>query len=91
MVPGTDLPYMIHLSNVSMEVLIAAQDTAHFDLGLAIQVALLNDTLEDTKTTKENFIIHFGMKEAEGVPALINDTFLPKHKQMEECFSRIKQ
>ena len=43
-VPGTDLPYVVHLSNVAMEILIASANTDNFDLAFAVQVVLLHDT-----------------------------------------------
>jgi len=49
-VPGTNLPYIVHLSNVAMEIMIASLNTDSFNLELAVQVALLHDTLEDTST-----------------------------------------
>ena len=50
-IPGTNLPYVVHLSNVAMEILIASFHSENFDLGFAVQVALLHDTLEDTSAT----------------------------------------
>ena len=47
-VPGTDLPYVVHLSNVAMEVMMANANTENFNVALAIQAALLHDTIEDT-------------------------------------------
>ena len=29
-IPGTDLPYVVHLSNVAMEILIASHNTSDF-------------------------------------------------------------
>lgn len=52
-IPGTSLPYVVHLSNVAMEILIASQNSFNFNLNFAIQIALLHDTLEDTSTTFE--------------------------------------
>ena len=31
-IPGSDLPYVVHLSNVAMETLIASYNTADFDV-----------------------------------------------------------
>ena len=53
LLPGTELPYVIHLSDVAMEILIASQHTVNFNTKLAVQAALLHDVMEDTKTTKE--------------------------------------
>ena len=50
-VKGTKLPYVVHLSNVAMEILMAAPLSTDFNLIYAIQVALLHDTIEDTNTT----------------------------------------
>jgi guanosine-3',5'-bis(diphosphate) 3'-pyrophosphohydrolase len=48
-VKGTKLPYVVHLSNVAMEIMIAAPHSGDdFDLDFAIRVALLHDLLEDT-------------------------------------------
>lgn len=43
--PGTNLPYVVHLSNVAMEIIIASFNSDNFSLGLAVQVALLHDTI----------------------------------------------
>ena len=40
-VPGTNLPYVVHLSNVAMEIMIASFNTDNFNLGLAVQAALV--------------------------------------------------
>jgi guanosine-3',5'-bis(diphosphate) 3'-pyrophosphohydrolase len=77
-VPGTDLPYVIHLSNVAMEILMAAPETANFDLGLALQVALLHDTIEDTDAEYEDLVEIFGRLVADGVKALTKDKDLSK-------------
>ena len=46
LVPGTNLPYVVHLSNVAMEILVAAQHAANVNLGYALQLALLHDTYD---------------------------------------------
>ena len=38
-IPGTNLPYVVHLSNVAMEILITSFHSENFDLGFAVQVA----------------------------------------------------
>ena len=45
--PDSDIPYVVHLSDVCMEILIAGQYTENFDLELAVRVALLHDVLEE--------------------------------------------
>jgi guanosine-3',5'-bis(diphosphate) 3'-pyrophosphohydrolase len=90
-VPGTELPYVVHLSNVAMEILVAGSQTDPFDLGFAVQVALLHDTLEDTATTFEELAFRFGYAIAEAVSALSKDAELPKAQQMADSLLRIKK
>jgi guanosine-3',5'-bis(diphosphate) 3'-pyrophosphohydrolase len=60
-IPGTDLPYVVHLSNVAMEIMLAGFNTEKFDLAFAVQVALLHDTLEDTETNYPELAARFGV------------------------------
>ncbi len=64
-IPGTNLPYLLHLSNVAMEILVGGQHTPDFDIEFAVQVALLHDVLEDTYTTFDEFSNTFGQHIAE--------------------------
>lgn len=89
-IPGTDLPYVVHLSNVAMEILIASQYSKTFKLDFAIKMALLHDTLEDTDTTFEEITTAFGLDVAEGVLALTKDDKLPKAEKMPDSLRRIK-
>lgn len=66
-VPGTDLNYLVHLSNVAMEVLIASSYSEKMDRSLAVQLALLHDTIEDTETTFEELENKFDSFVANGV------------------------
>lgn len=91
LVPGTNLPYIVHLSNVAMEILMTAANTSNFKTGLALQVALLHDTIEDTATTKEELIRYFGTEVAEGVQAVTKNPLLPKDQQMADSLQRIQQ
>jgi guanosine-3',5'-bis(diphosphate) 3'-pyrophosphohydrolase len=90
-VPGTNLPYVVHLSNVAMEIMMASSHTKDFDLGFAIQLALLHDTLEDTSTTFDDLETNFGLEIALAVSALTKDESLPKGKRMQDCLYRIKK
>jgi guanosine-3',5'-bis(diphosphate) 3'-pyrophosphohydrolase len=90
-VPGTELPYVCHLSNVAMEVFFAALNTNNFDVSLAVQVALLHDTLEDTATTLDELADIFGKEVAEGVSALTKDKNLPKDQMMLDSLTRIRK
>jgi len=92
LVPGTDLPYMVHLSNVAMEILIAASNTDDFNLKLAIQLALLHDVLEDTGTTENELEEKFGTIILVYVKALTkNKKELPKEERMIDSLNRIKK
>lgn len=90
-VPGTDLPYIVHLSNVAMEIFIAASNTDNFDLNFAVQVALLHDTIEDTSTDFDELTNEFGIGIANGVSALTKNRDLPKEQQMLDSLTRIKK
>lgn len=90
-IPGTDLPYVVHLSNVAMEILIASLNTTNFNLGFAVQIALLHDTIEDTSTNFEELENKFGLEIAKAVSALTKNSELPKEQQMPDSLARIKQ
>lgn len=89
-VPGTNLPYVVHLSNVAMGILIASWHTDNFNLELAIKAALLHDILEDTNTSWEEFEAHFGADVAHAVSALTKNEDLPNDEQMADSLKRIK-
>jgi (p)ppGpp synthase/HD superfamily hydrolase len=90
-VKGTKLPYVVHLSNVAMELFAASSSTPGFDLDYAIRVALLHDTIEDTNTTLEEIEELFGADIADGVLALTKNTSLPKEMQIPDSLARIKK
>ncbi|HMO40381.1 MAG TPA: HD domain-containing protein [Saprospiraceae bacterium] len=90
-IPGTEIPYVVHLSNVAMEILIASQNTKNFNIEFAIQVALLHDTLEDTNTTFEELESEFGSEIAKGVLALTKNDLLPKSEKMLDSLNRTKE
>jgi guanosine-3',5'-bis(diphosphate) 3'-pyrophosphohydrolase len=89
-IPGTNLPYVVHLSNVAMEILIAANYSENFNLRFAVQVALLHDTLEDTSATFDEIAKKFGADIAQGVSALTKNENLPKSEKMLDSINRIK-
>jgi (p)ppGpp synthase/HD superfamily hydrolase len=90
-VPGTHLPYIMHLSFVAMEVLAAASVEAIPEANLAVQCALLHDVLEDTMVRYDKVRENFGEPVALGVLALTLNKKLPKGGQMAECLGRIRQ
>jgi guanosine-3',5'-bis(diphosphate) 3'-pyrophosphohydrolase len=89
--PGTELPYLMHLSFVSMEVLGALSVESGYDGDLAVQCALLHDSIEDTNTTYTQLASTFGTRVADGVLALSKDPALEKSLQLTDSLNRIKQ
>jgi (p)ppGpp synthase/HD superfamily hydrolase len=99
LVPGTHLPYLMHLSFVAMEIIaaLAVENVDHPDL--AVQCALLHDTVEDTDITYGNVQDMFGTDVADGVLALtIDETigsglgkFERRWMQLEDYLARVKQ
>lgn len=89
LIPGTNLPYLVHLSNVAMEILIASQKTETFNTEFAIQVALLHDILEDTETTFDELVDEFGKEIAQAVLSLTKNSNIPKEQRMDDSLSRI--
>jgi len=75
--PDSIIPYAVHLSNVAMEILVAATHSKSFDTEFAIQVALLHDVLEDTAVTAEELTTLFGSEVTAGVKALTKNKLLP--------------
>jgi len=90
-VPGTDLPYIMHLSFVSMEIIAALRFDKGYDEDLALQCALLHDVIEDTDTTYEQLKNEFDSSVADGVLALSKDKNLARADQMQDSLRRIKQ
>ena len=96
--PGTELPYIVHIGAVAMEV-IATLAVEPFDRpNLAVACALLHDVIEDT-ATKPRPIIHadlvatFGAFDgsiADGVAALSKDPAITdKSAAIEDSLARI--
>lgn len=89
--PGTDLPYLVHLGAVGMEVLAAHAVLPFARPTLAVQCALLHDTLEDTATPESDLLAAFGEDVTRGVRALSKDPALPKADAMADSLRRIRQ
>ncbi|MBB4264410.1 HD domain-containing protein [Roseospira visakhapatnamensis] len=97
-VPGTDLPYLLHFSLVAMEVIAGLATETDVDGDLAVQCALLHDTLEDTAIGYGDVVAAFGVPVADGVRALSKDPAigrgLPsperKQQQMADSLARIR-
>jgi (p)ppGpp synthase/HD superfamily hydrolase len=91
-VPGGELPYLVHLSLVSQEVMTAvATAGGGYDADLAAQCAWLHDTVEDTAVTHAQLTEQFGAAVADGVLALTKDSALPKSERMADSLRRIQR
>lgn len=90
-VPGYKLPYIAHVTLVTMEVIAALRAEPGRNEDLAVQCALLHDVLEDTKTPPEQLKESFGRDVTEGVSALSKNPDLPRHEQMPDSLRRIRQ
>lgn len=90
-VPASELSYVVHVTNVAMEVanaLVQSKD-ASLDGTFAIQCALLHDTIEDTSVSYDDLVSVFGEQVANGVLALTKNHLLPKKEQMLDSLKRI--
>lgn len=91
-VPGTNANYLLHISNVLMEVLVAYQQQPDFDVELAAQIAVLHDVIEDTNVTAVELRSIFGDEVTKGVLALTKNETLPtKAERMKDSLDRINQ
>jgi len=88
--PSSHASYLVHLSNVAMEVTMAAGYTEDFDLPFAVQVALLHDVIEDTPTAYEEVRDLFSKAVADAVLALTKNEELPAEEQIPDSLNRIK-
>lgn len=87
--PDSTIPYVVHLADVAMEVMTAAAGDPRIDANLAIQCALLHDTVEDAGVTADDLRARFGEDVARGVLALTKDARLPKAQRMADSLRRI--
>lgn len=89
---GERLPYINHIGAVAMEVAWAVAVSSGHDSNLAVQCALLHDTIEDTDCTYQDISAEFGTRVADGVLALSKDPALAtKAEQMHDSLDRIRQ
>lgn len=89
-IPGSDLPYLVHISLVSMEVVAALAVEEVYDGDLAVQCAILHDVLEDTSVNYDQVLNVFGEKVANGVQALTKNNILSKNDMMIDSLARIR-
>lgn len=88
-VPGTTLPYLVHLVSVAAEVMRGVALESVEDPDLAVSCALLHDVVEDTDTPIDEVASVFGDAVAGGVAALSKDAGLPKDTQLDDSLARI--
>ncbi len=91
LVPGTDLPYVTHISLVSMEIMAVLSVETRHNGNFALQCALLHDVVEDAGVTDEQVRAEFGEAVAKGVAALSKNSKLEKKVQMADSLRRIKE
>jgi len=90
--PGSDLPYIVHVTLVSMEIMAALSVESDLDGDLAIQCALLHDVIEDAGIKYDKLKNEFGVKVANGVNALSkNQAIKSKEEQMIDSLERVKK
>ncbi|MDX8341742.1 HD domain-containing protein [Draconibacterium sp. IB214405] len=91
-IPSSEINYMVHVSNVAMEILMAYQAEPYFDVVYAVQVALLHDVLEDTDTGYNELKTAFGERITNAVLALSkNKNIQDKSERMKDSLKRILQ
>lgn len=88
-VPGTELPYLLHVTQVAAEVMTVSGGIS--DNTTAVLCALLHDTLEDTELSAATLKAEFGAEVLAGVQALTKDATLPKEQRMADSLCRIRE
>ncbi len=88
---GSHLPYIWHISVVSMEVMAAVFHDAECDADLAVQCAVLHDVVEDTPVTLAEVQLRFGPAVAAGVGALSKNSSLPPPDRLADSLRRIRE
>ena len=89
--PGTNLPFIIHISLVSMEVMAALQVESGLDADLALQCALLHDVIDYGGKTSEDIRLKFGDKVAQGVQSLSKLHEVPELGKITDSLIRIQK
>ena len=89
-VPGTELPYLLHLAQVTSEIAAALVDEPADDGELSMLCAILHDTVEDTEATVAQLESMFGADVARGVSALSKQPGLQKADAMADSLQRIR-
>lgn len=87
--PNSEISYIVHLANVTNEVIYSLQTDKNLNAELAVQSALLHDCIEDTNVTFEQISDKFSPEIAKGVLALTKNESLEKELQLEDSVDRI--
>ena len=86
------IDYINHIGSVTMEIIWVLQNTSeNFNADLAVQCAILHDTIEDTDTNYKEIYELFGKDVADGVKALTKNEKLSKDERMSDSLKRIQQ
>ena len=88
-VPGRTANYLAHIGEVVLELISAQFISPLDDLNLAVQCAILHDTIEDQGVTAAEIEERFGYAVAEGVLALSKSKELPQGAAMQDSLDRI--
>jgi (p)ppGpp synthase/HD superfamily hydrolase len=88
---GMHIDYVNHVASVAIEVIWALPTAPGANGDLAIQCALLHDTIEDTDVTYDIILKNFGQAVADGVQALTKTPSLPREEQMIDSLRRIRE
>lgn len=88
--PGTGLPYITHISLVSMEVIAALTVEQVKNPDLAVQCALLHDVIEDMNVTYEKIREDFGEDVAIGVCALTKSNDIKEEYRLADSLKRVQ-
>ena len=92
MLPGSEKPYIIHITFVAMEIISLLSIEAGWDGDLALQTALLHDVVEDTDRRPDDIARRFGKPVADGVAALTkNPKIQERRRQLEDSLKRIRK
>lgn len=89
-VPGSELPYLLHVTTVAAEVMAALAREPATRPDLAVTCALLHDTIEDCGVHVEALSDEFGPEVAAGVLALSKNPSLPRDQAMADSLRRIQ-
>jgi (p)ppGpp synthase/HD superfamily hydrolase len=88
--PRSNLPFAVHLSLISMEIMATLQVESGLDGDLALQCALLHDVIDYSSKTYEDVREKFGDNVAVGVQAL-SKLHEPEFQNLTNYLTRIRQ